>query len=101
MQSSHNPVNPVMFRADGTQAIVLDCETMPSVDVTAARMLNQMAADLHRQGVQLVLAYEIGQVRDMVATVSEHGQAPDYYRTLQEAGDAARAGPVGQPAEEG
>jgi hypothetical protein len=30
------------------------------------------------QGVRLMLAGEIGQVRDMVAAVSEHGQAPDY-----------------------
>jgi sulfate permease, SulP family len=87
--------------ADGTRAVVLDCETMPFVDVTAARMLNQLAADLHRQGVHLVLAGEIGQVRDMVAAVSGHGQAPDYHRTMAEAVHAAQAGPVGQPAEEG
>jgi sulfate permease, SulP family len=87
--------------ADGTRAVVLDCETMPFVDVTAARMLNQLAADLHRQGVHLVLAGEIGQVRDMVAAVSGHGQAPDYHRTVAEAVHAAQAGPAGQPAEEG
>jgi anti-anti-sigma factor len=87
--------------ADGTRAVVLDCETMPSVDVTAARMLNQLAADLHRQGVHLVLAGEIGQVRDMVAAVSDHGQAPGYHRTVAEAVRAAQAGLTGPPAEEG
>ena len=86
---------------DGITAVVLDCETMPSVDVTAARMLNQLAADLHRQGVRLVLAGEIGQVRDMVAAVTGHGQAPGYHRTVSEAVHAAQAGPVGQAAEEG
>src|SRR5215472_4353738 len=31
--------------ADGIGVVVLDCETMPFVDVTAARMLNQLAAE--------------------------------------------------------
>jgi anti-anti-sigma regulatory factor len=85
---------------DGTQAVVLDCETMPFVDVTAARMLNQLAADLQRQGVRLILAREIGQVRDMVAAVSNHGQTLECHRTVQEAVNAARAAPTGQHAEE-
>ena len=86
--------------ADGIRAVVLDCETMPFVDVTAARMLNQLAADLHRHGVRLVLAGEIGQVRDMVAAVSAHDQAPRYHRTVAEAVHAAQAGPTGPPAAE-
>jgi len=87
--------------ADGTRAVVLDCQTTPSVDVTAARMLNQLAADLGKRGVRLVLAGEIGQVRDMIAAVAGHGQAPEYHRTVAEAVTAARAGPVTEPAEEG
>jgi SulP family sulfate permease len=79
---------------------VLDCETMPSVDVTAARMLSQLAADLAKRGVRLVLAAEIGQVRDMVAAVSDHGQVPGYHRTVAEAVRAAQAGDAGQPAKE-
>ena len=80
---------------------MLDCQTTPSVDVTAARMLNQLAADLGKRGVRLVLAGEIGQVRDMIAAVADHGQAPEYHRTVAEAVTAARAGPVTEPAEEG
>jgi len=76
---------------DETTAVVLDCATMPSVDVTAARMLSQLAADLRRQGVRLVLAGEIGQVRDMLAAVSDNG-TPDYRRTVAEAVEEARAG---------
>jgi sulfate permease, SulP family len=87
--------------ADGTRAVVLDCQTTPSVDVTAARMLNQLAADLAKRGVRLVLAGEIGQVRDMIAAVASHGQAPEYHRTVDEAVTAARTGPVTKPAEEG
>jgi sulfate permease, SulP family len=82
--------------ADATSAVVLDCETMPFVDVTAARMLTQLTADLNRQQVHLVLAGEIGQVRDMIAAVSNHRQAPEYHRTVTEAIHAAQAGPGDQ-----
>lgn len=60
----------VAAAADGIRAVVLDCQTTPSVDVTAARMLNELAADLAIRGVRLVLAGEIGQVRGMVAAVA-------------------------------
>ncbi len=80
--------------ADGTRAVVLDCATMPYLDVTAARMLTQLTTDLPRHGMQLVLAGEIGQVRDMVAAVTGHGGAPEYHRTVQEAVNSARTGPA-------
>jgi sulfate permease, SulP family len=86
--------------ADGTRAVVLDCETMPSIDVTAARMLDQLAADLRHRGVRLVLAAEIGQVRDMIGAVSGRGQAPPFHRTVAEAVTAARAQPDVEPAGE-
>ena len=86
--------------ADGIRAVVLDCETMPSVDVTAARMLNQLAADLAKRGTRLVLAGEIGQVRDMLAAVAGRGQTPEYHRTVSEAVAAARTGPAAEPAGE-
>ena len=77
--------------AEGIRAVVLDCGPVPSIDVTAARMLNQLAADLGRHGVPLVLAGEIGQVRDMVTAVADHGAAPAYHRTVQDAVDATRS----------
>jgi SulP family sulfate permease len=78
---------------DGTTSVVLDCETMPSVDVTAARMLSELAAGLRHRGVRLVLAGEIGQVRDMLAAVGDNGGTPEYRRTVQEAVQAVQAGP--------
>ena len=40
-------------------------------------MLNQLAADPVPPGVWLVLAGKIGQVRDMITAVSDHGQRPE------------------------
>jgi sulfate permease, SulP family len=68
--------------------------------VTAARMLNQLAADLAKRGVRLVLAGEIGQVRDMVAAVAGRGQVPEYHRTVAEAVTAARSSPAATRAAE-
>jgi MFS superfamily sulfate permease-like transporter len=48
-----------------TGAIVLDAETVPSIDVSAARMLGALAADVERDGVVLVIARDVGQVRDV------------------------------------
>jgi sulfate permease, SulP family len=83
--------------ADGTRGVVLDCETLPYVDVTAARMLNQLAGDLRRAGVRFVLAGEIGQVRDMLAATSEGHDMPEYHRRIQAAVDSARAGSPDAP----
>jgi sulfate permease, SulP family len=85
---------------DGIGAVVLDCETMPSIDVTAARMLSQLAADFRRRGVRLVLAGEIGQVRDMLAAVSGPDGSPEYHRTVHDAVDSARTGPGRASAEQ-
>jgi len=51
---------------DGTKAIVLDGETVPFIDVTAAQMLEGLAEDLRRDGIQLILARDVGQVRDVL-----------------------------------
>ncbi|HTZ22942.1 MAG TPA: SulP family inorganic anion transporter [Streptosporangiaceae bacterium] len=84
--------------ADGTRAVVVDCETMPSVDVTAARMLDQLAGDLRRRGVRLVLAGQIGQVRDMMAAVTGHEGTSGFHRSVDEAVRAAQAGAAREPA---
>jgi SulP family sulfate permease len=84
--------------ADDVRAVVLDCQTMPYLDVTAARMLNRLAADLPNQGVRLLLAGEIGQVRDMLTAVGDHHAAPEYHRTVHEAVTAAMINPAGAPA---
>jgi SulP family sulfate permease len=68
------------------RAVVLDAETVPFVDVTAAAMLRQLNADLERDGIRLLVAREVGQVRDVLAHTS--GPSPTY-RTLDEGVAAA------------
>jgi len=63
-------------------------------------MVSQLTADLRRHGVRLVLAGEIGQVRDMLAAVTGHDGTPEYHRTVQEAVTSARTGPVDATARE-
>ncbi len=52
--------------APGTRGVVLDAETMPFIDITAATMLAELFDDLRRDGIQLVIARDIGQVRDFL-----------------------------------
>jgi len=71
----------------GTRAVVLDAETAPFIDVSAARMLIQLAGDLRRAGVELVLARDVGQVRDVLRR-AEEGTLPRAYRTVRDAVEA-------------
>lgn len=68
----------------GTTTVVLDAETIPFIDVGAARMLDALAADLARDGVRLVLARDVGQVRDVMGKVAEPG-AVVVFPTVREA----------------
>jgi SulP family sulfate permease len=77
---------------DGVHAIVIDAETVPSIDVTAARMLLELRAELEREGIDLVLARGVGQVRDVLETADANKPAIRTYRSVREAVDA-----VGHP----
>ena len=55
-------------RSDDVHAVVIDAETMPFIDVTAAQVLDQVARELRANGVRLVIARDIGQVRDVLDT---------------------------------
>jgi high affinity sulfate transporter 1 len=81
---------------DATRAVVLDAETVPAIDVTALAMLVQLAEDLRRDGVQLVLARDIGAVRDLVRVGADEG-ALRSYPTVQAAVDDLTKGAIGGP----
>jgi SulP family sulfate permease len=78
---------------DDVHAIVIDAETVPSIDVTAARMLLALRADLERDRVELVVARDVGQVRDVLEAADEGRPSIPTYRTVREAVEA-----VGHPA---
>lgn len=83
-------------RRPGTVGIVVDAESVAFVDITAVRMLDELAEDLVRSGQRLVIAHDLGQVGDLL----EHAGATELrvYPTIDEAveavkADAADAGP--------
>ncbi len=55
----------------GTRGVVLDAEAIPFVDVTAVRMLDELADDLLRNDQELVIAHDLGQVGDLLAAHPE------------------------------
>jgi high affinity sulfate transporter 1 len=71
--------------ADGVHAVVLDAETMPFIDITAAAMLSELESDLARSGVTLLLARDIGQVRDLLRAAAEDGGTVPAYPTVDDA----------------
>jgi sulfate permease, SulP family len=48
------------------EAVVIDAETVPFIDVTAARMLQALDQDLARNHVRLLVAHDVGRVRDVL-----------------------------------
>ena len=73
----------------GTKAVVLDAETVPFIDVTAATMLVELAAEVERDGAALLIARDIGQVGDVLRGVAD-GPPIRTYPTVEEAVDAVR-----------
>ncbi len=56
---------------EGVHAVVLDLETVPFVDVTAAAMLGNLRDELDASGVRLYVARDVGQVRDVLRRTGE------------------------------
>jgi sulfate permease, SulP family len=75
---------------DGIHAVVLDAENIPFIDVTAVEMLDQLDRDLQRAHVRLLIARDVGQVRDVLRHASEDPTLTRVYPTVQAAVDAAQ-----------
>ncbi len=69
----------------GVQALVLDAESIPAIDITGAQMLGELAEQLDRDGVRLVVAREVGQVRDVLASAGLDGRPLTVYPTVRAA----------------
>ncbi|HVX20327.1 MAG TPA: SulP family inorganic anion transporter [Acidimicrobiales bacterium] len=76
----------------GVAGVVLDVESVPAIDVTAARMLGELLGDLRRDGVDLVLARSLGQVRDVLSVAEPDRPALPVYPTVRAAVAELRRG---------
>jgi SulP family sulfate permease len=79
--------------ADNVRAVVIDAETVPFVDVTAARMLAALDDELRARHVRLLIARDIGQVRDILRHAIDDPALTRVYRSVQAAVDEAQRSP--------
>ncbi|ABG96078.1 probable sulfate transporter [Rhodococcus jostii RHA1] len=70
---------------DDTRVVVIDAETSPFVDVSAAQMLVQLRDVLARSGIELRVARDIGQFRDTIRTSGSDATPVGLYPTVREA----------------
>ena len=89
VDTAHGPVH----------GVVVDAGSVPTIDITAADMLAQLAVDLERRGIGLTVARDLGQVRDVL----RHSDAAELAATFHPTVDAAvaavsSAAPDGQDA---
>ncbi|MFC7451192.1 SulP family inorganic anion transporter [Rhodococcus daqingensis] len=68
-----------------TRVVVLDAETSPFVDVSAAQMLSQLRDILGRRGIELRVARDIGQFRDTLTRAAPDGKHVGVYPTVSAA----------------
>jgi anti-anti-sigma factor len=78
---------------ESTKVIVLDTETVATIDVTAVHMLVELTQSLEREGVRLLVSRQIGQVRDVVGQVATDTTPQGVYPTVQAAVQAAQQPP--------
>lgn len=76
----------------GITAVVLDAETSPSIDASAATMLEQVADALHARGARLIVARDVGEVRDLLGRAGADRELAALHRSVDEAIAAARDG---------
>jgi len=79
---------------DDTRVVVLDAETVPSIDLTAVRALDQLADDLERRGVRFAIARDVGQVRDILTEAAGPTTRDRLYPTVRAAVAALAAEPA-------
>ncbi|HKO39378.1 MAG TPA: SulP family inorganic anion transporter [Solirubrobacterales bacterium] len=73
---------------EAVRAVVVDAETIPFIDVSAATMLDALAADLAAEGIRLLLARDVGQVRDVLGKVAAKSPL-EMYPSVREGVEAA------------
>ncbi len=66
-------------------AVVLDAQTVPSIDISAVRALDTLADDLERSGVRFAIARDVGQVRDVMAETARPATVRRLFPTVRAA----------------
>ena len=74
----------------GVHTVVLAAATIPTIDVTAATMLDELADRLRAGGVELRIAHPIGQVRDVLRTAASDDREVPVHATVDDALAATR-----------
>ena len=69
---------------------MIDAGAIPFVDVTAVRMLVEAGEQLAATGVELAVAHDIGQVRDVLRADEQADASVKVYPTVAAAVDALR-----------
>jgi SulP family sulfate permease len=70
--------------SEDVRAVLIDAEATPFVDVSAAEMLAHLGESLRREDKRLMLAHEIGQVRELVS-LTDHDAPVETFGTVTEA----------------
>ena len=83
-------------------AVVLDAQTVPSIDISAVRALDTLADDLEGSGVRFAIARDVGQVRDLMAETARPQTVRRLFPTVRAAvaalgGGAADPGATDDP----
>lgn len=80
-----------------TRALVLDVETVPYIDVTAAYMLRSLTEELAGRKIRLSIARDVGAVEDLLRATGLTGLLADSYVSIDQAVDAAATGQGSPP----
>ncbi|TXD36557.1 SulP family inorganic anion transporter [Lujinxingia vulgaris] len=67
----------------GVRAVILDGESVPVIDMSAAHMLVELAGEFRKQGQHLAIARDIGQVRDLLASEAEQASMLHFTSVVQ------------------
>ncbi len=78
----------------GTHAVILDASNIAAIDVTAVEMLNELEGTLASRNIQLLIARDIGGVRDVIRRADSDAALQRVFGSVQEAVDAATSGPA-------
>jgi SulP family sulfate permease len=69
---------------DEVHGVLIDAEAIPFVDVSAAEMLDSLSITMQREGKQLLLAHETGQVKELVSLAAA-GAPLESFGSIEEA----------------